>query len=838
MAQSQISLSVSGMSCASCTGRVEKALSNIAGVEDASVNLATETATVSLNGASLSEVTDALAAAGYPARTESGQFSIKGMSCASCTGRVERGLLSAPGVIQASVNLALETASVTWLAGVQSSQSVAQLISDTGYDATPVSARSPEQEDAKRDEAKVLGRLTLLAAVLTLPVFLLEMCSHFIPGAAGWIDAHIGKQNSWLLQFALTTVILAGPGRRFFQKGVPALLRGAPDMNSLVALGTFAAWGYSTVALFAPRVLPEASRGVYFEAAAVIVSLILLGRWLEARAKGQTGAAIRALLGLQPAIAMVEQDGHWAERPIETIRAGDHIQIRPGERIAVDGEVTSGGSFVDESMITGEPVPVEKLPGSTVVGGTVNGTGALFLRATAVGGDTVLAGIVRMVEEAQGTKLPIQAFVDRIVMWFVPAVLAVAALSVVVWLIFGPDPALTFALVSGVSVLIVACPCAMGLATPTSVMVGTGRAAELGVLFRKGDALQSLAGIDIIAFDKTGTLTEGQPEMTDFIAIGDEAEVLSRLAAVEALSEHPIAQAVSRAANERDLSLENVDGFSTLTGMGAMGTVGGAQVIVGANRLMAREGIDIAEFATRAAALGQAGKTPLYGAIDGKAVALIGVADPVKPSSKPVIAALHALGLRTAMITGDNAATAQAIADELGITNVTAEVLPGGKVAALQALRGDSATLAFVGDGINDAPALASADVGIALGTGTDVAIETADVVLISGSLDGVQRAITISRKTMRNIRQNLFWAFAYNTALIPVAAGVLYPIWGMLLSPMLAAGAMALSSVFVLTNALRLRFIARDTGQDFPGPPPPRRQNADFAKETAHEYR
>ncbi len=810
MDDAQYTFAISGLGCASCVGKAERAVERVPGVRDVAVNLASETVAVTLSDAPLSAVAAALEKAGYPPRTQHGDFQVSDMNCASCTGRVERALADVPGVTVASVNLATETATVTWIDGMLTASEIENHITAAGYPAKRKGADAAPIRSDKRDEATVIARLTLVAAALTLPVFLLEMCSHFIPGAAQWIDAQIGHRNSWLLQFALTSLVLAGPGNRFFRKGIPALLRGGPDMNSLVALGTFAAWSYSTVALFAPGLLPETSRAVYFEAAAVIVTLILLGRWFEARAKGQTGAAIRTLLDLQPGTAMVERDGIWAERGVETIRAGDHIQVRPGERIAVDGTVVSGGSFVDESMITGEPIPVEKLPDSAVVGGTVNGTGALFLRATAVGSDTVLAGIVRMVEEAQGSKLPIQALVDRIVMWFVPAVLCVATLSVLAWLVFGPDPALTFALVSGVSVLIVACPCAMGLATPTSVMVGSGRAAELGVLFRKGAALQSLADVDVVAFDKTGTLTEGQPELTDFATTSDADRILGQIAAIEALSEHPIAKAITRAAAEKGIQVPPVEGFSSVTGMGARGQVEGADIMVGADRMMAQEGLDISQFTEQAAAMGQAGKTPLYAAVNGEVVALIGVADRLKPSAKPVIDALHNLGLRTALITGDNKATAHAIAAELGIDVVTAEVTPEGKVAALDALRAGGKSLAFVGDGINDAPALASADIGIALGSGTDVAIETADVVLMSGALQGVERAIDISRKTMRNIRQNLFWAFAYNTALIPVAAGVLYPVWGTLLSPMLAAGAMALSSIFVLTNALRLRFIGQ----------------------------
>jgi len=588
-------------------------------------------------------------------------------------------------------------------------------------------------------------------------------------------------------------------------------LKGAPDMNSLVAVGTGAAYAYSVVATFLPGVLPASVRAVYFEAAAVIVVLILVGRYLEARAKGRTGAAIQKLLGLQTRTARVLRDGETVELAIDDLRVDDIVLVRPGERIAVDGALVDGESHVDESMITGEPIPVAKTRGDTVTGGTVNGVGSLRFRATRVGADTTLAQIIRMVEEAQGAKLPIQGLVDRITLWFVPAVMAIAALTVLAWLILGPDPALTFALVAGVSVLIIACPCAMGLATPTSIMVGTGRAAEMGVLFRKGDALQQLTSVGVVALDKTGTVTEGRPELTDMVLTDgfQRAGVLAQVAAVEEHSEHPIAQAIVRSARAERVERRDASGFQSITGYGAKATVDGVEVLVGADRFMHREGIDPSALSEAETGLAISGRTALYAAIDGKIAAVIGVSDPVKPSSRDAIQALHRQGLKVAMITGDKQQTADAIAAETGIDHVIAGVLPDGKVAALDRLRAEGQKIAFVGDGINDAPALAHADVGIAIGTGTDVAIESADVVLMSGDLRGVVNAFEVSARTMRNIRQNLFWAFGYNTALIPVAAGLLYPAFGLLLSPVLAAGAMALSSVFVLTNALRLRRVA-----------------------------
>ncbi len=821
---STITLSIEGMSCASCVGRVQRALAAVPGVTNAEVNLATETARIS-GTAGTAALADVLDKSGYPAREAVADLAIAEMTCASCVGRVERAFRAVPGVTGAEVNLATETARVRYLEGAVSPATLIDVARAAGYPASLVgaSATGNEADDRairKDREARALATRTKIAALLTLPVFILEMGGHLFPGLHDVIAGTIGMQNAWIVQFVLTTVVLVWPGRSFYTKGVPALLRGAPDMNSLVALGTSAAWVYSVVATFAPFLLPQSARAVYFEAAAVIVVLILLGRTLEARAKGRTGAAIERLVGLRPKTARVERAGEVIEIAVADIAVGDSIHVRPGERIAVDGTVVSGASWVDESMISGEPAPVEKQDGGHVVGGTVNGTGALVFRATHVGADTVLARIVRMVEEAQSARLPIQALVDRITLWFVPTVIVIATVTVAVWLAVGPAPTIALALVAGVSVLIVACPCAMGLATPTSIMVGTGRAAELGVLFRRGDALQGLQGVRVVALDKTGTLTAGRPELTDLVVTPGFAEddVLTLVAAAEAASEHPVASAILRAAQARGLVVPEAAGFQSMTGHGVAAEVSGRRILVGADRLMLREGVDMTG-APAADAMARKGRTPLYAAIDGRLAALIGVADPVKPGTPAAIEALHAMGLRVAMITGDNAATARAIGDSLGIDTVVAEVLPDGKVAALEALRDEHGPVAFVGDGINDAPALASADVGIAIGTGTDVAIETADVVLMSGDLRAVVDALAVSRATLRNIKQNLFWAFGYNVALIPVAAGVLYPFGGPVLSPALAAGAMALSSVFVLTNALRLRRV-RSAGLGTATPP------------------
>ena len=802
---SNISLPIEGMTCASCVSRVERALKKVPNVLEAHVNLATETAVISMNEPNQSALITAIEDAGYAVPMSTQTFGIEGMTCASCVSRVERALLKLPNVTTAHVNLATEQATVT---GNVTEAELFQAVEDAGYEPHHIAAVATANEamlERKAEEQDGLKRDLKLAALLTLPVFVLEMGSHMFMGFHHWIAANIGTQNSWLLQFVLTTLVLLFPGRRFYTKGFPALFKGAPDMNSLVAVGSMAAYLYSVVATFMPQWLPEGTVFVYFEAAAVIVTLILLGRYLEARAKGRTSEAIQRLVGLQAKTARVERNGEMVELPIAEVKLGDIIEVRPGERIAVDGMVLSGQSFVDEAMISGEPVPVEKKEGSPVTGATVNQNGSLRFEATAVGETTVLAQIIRMVSDAQGGKLPIQTAVDKVTLWFVPAVMVLAALTFLAWWIWGPDPRLTFALVNAVAVLIIACPCAMGLATPTSIMVGTGRGAEMGVLFRRGEALQGLQEVNVVAVDKTGTLTEGKPVLTDFIAAQgfERAQVLPLVAAAENRSEHPIARAIVVAAEGMQLP-ELID-FQSITGLGIAATTAEHKVEVGADRYMHSLGLDVSVFQADAERLAGQGKSPMYAAIDGKLAAIMAVADPIKESTPAAIQALHDMGLKVVMISGDNQHTAKAIARQLNIDEVVAEVMPEGKVDTLKALQ-KQGRVAFIGDGINDAPALAQADVGLAVGTGTDIAIEAADVVLMSGRLTAVSDAIALSRATIRNIRQNLFWAFAYNVALIPVAAGVLYPKFGILLSPMFAAGAMALSSVFVLSNALRLR--------------------------------
>ncbi|MHA6298207.1 heavy metal translocating P-type ATPase [Devosia sp. CAU 1758] len=731
-------------------------------------------------------------------------LNIEGMTCASCVSRVEKALLKVPGVEMATVNLATERATVSG----GDADALIQAVEKVGYKGSVRKADAPAHDHAHHhdEDAAVLRRDVIIAAIPTLPLFLVEMTGHLYMPFHMWLMSAVSMDVLWVSYFVLASFVLFVPGLRFFKAGIPALLRGAPEMNSLVALGAGAAWLYSSVVTFAPQLVPADTRYVYFEAAAVIVTLILVGRWLEALAKGRTGEAISRLMQQQARTARIERDGSAVDVPVDSVRVGDVVLVRPGEKVAVDGEIIDGNSHVDESMISGEPLPVSKSVGASVVGGTLNVSGSFRFRATKVGADTMLAQIIRMVEDAQAGKLPIQAVVDRITAVFVPVVIALAILTSIIWFILGPEPSLSYALVNAVAVLIIACPCAMGLATPMSIMVGTGRAAQLGVLFRKGEALQQLRDARLVAFDKTGTLTEGKPVLTDLILDDDfeHDEVLTLVAAVESRSEHPIATAIVAAAEKAGLTLGTVTEFTSNPGTGVTARVDGRLVAVGAQSHMSH--LDFSDFADAMERLSGEGKTPVFASIDDRLAAAIVVADSIKPSSRAVIEALHTMGLKTAMISGDNRRTAEAIAAKLGIEEVRAEVLPADKVEAIQSLRQGNRVIAYVGDGINDAPALAEADIGIAVGSGTDAAIESADVVLLGGDLKGVLNALTVSRATLRNIWENLFWAFGYNAILIPVAAGLLYPSFGILLSPMIGAGAMAFSSIFVIGNAQRLR--------------------------------
>ncbi|MBB5761938.1 Cu+-exporting ATPase [Methylorubrum rhodesianum] len=804
------------MSCASCVGRVETAVRAVAGVQAANVNLATgRVSGVLAAGASDIAVADAVRGAGYEPVEVVTELRVSGMTCASCVGRVERALGQVPGVRDATVNLATQRASVRHLGGAGMAQRIVAAVAAAGYEAEPVrdAAAAGDRERAEREaEIAALRRSVLLAALATAPLLVFEMSAHLSGSLHEALTRTLGQGMLTLLSLVFASLIQFGPGLRFYAKGIPALLRGAPDMNSLVMLGTSAAYGFSVVAALAPWLLPAGTAYTYFEAGAVIVTLILLGRWFEARARGRTSDAIRHLLTLQARTARVVRDGVETEVDVEGVRPGDVVAVRPGERLPVDGTVLDGASYVDEAMVTGEPVPARKATGDEVIGGTVNGTGSFRFRATKVGSDTLLAQIVRTVEAAQGSKLPIQALVDRVTTWFVPAVLGAAAVTLGIWLAFGPSPALAFALANAVAVLIIACPCAMGLATPTSIMVGTGKAAEFGILFRRGEALQALRDARVIALDKTGTLTKGTPELTDIAVLPgfDEDTVLRLLASMEARSEHPVAAAIVAAAQRRGVRLAEAVGFEAIPGFGARAMVEGRRVEAGADRLMRRRGLDLSALSGAAERLADDGRTPLYVAVDGVLAALVAVADPIKESTPEAIAALRRLDARVVMVTGDNRRTAEAVARRLGIDAVEAEVLPTDKADVVRRLQADGTVpVAFVGDGINDAPALAQADVGLAIGTGTDIAVESADVVLMSGDLRNVANAVALSRATIRNIRQNLFWAFAYNAVLIPVAAGALYPAFGILMSPLFAGLAMAFSSVSVVLNALRLRAFA-----------------------------
>lgn len=805
-----LDIPIAGMTCAGCVARIEKAIRAVPGVHEASINLATKRAHV--RGGDSLAVAEAIRAAGYQPAPQTIELKISGLTCASCVARVEKALRATPGVTCASVNLVTERATVDLLAGTATPAALVAAVTQAGYRAVasgaPLGEAAESETSAKDREVRSLFGAVALAGVGSAPLFLAQMVGHIAPRAHHTIDAAFGEPGWRLISLGLASFVLFVPGLRFYRKGIPNLLRLSPDMNSLVVLGASAAWAYSIVATFAPRWLPAGADNVYYEAASVIVTLILLGRWLEAKAKCRTSLAIGRLMTLQPKAAHVERGGGEIEVVVDQVRPGDVVIVRPGERVPVDGDVIDGASYVDESMITGEPTPVGKAAGASVVGGTVNKSGAFRFRATRVGADTVLAQIARMVEAAQGAKLPIQALVDRVTTWFVPGVMAVAALTFAVWMALGPPPALGLALVNAVAVLIIACPCAMGLATPMSIMVGAGRAAELGVLFRRGEAMQILSDVRVIALDKTGTLTAGRPELTDFEIAGgfEEGDLLTWIASVERRSEHPIASAIVEAATTRALTLLDVDAFAASPGLGVSAEIAGHRVEIGADRFMHQLGVDISGFQPRAAQLADTGKSPFYAAVDRRVAGVFAIADPIKPGAHSALEALRSRGLKIAMITGDNHQTAKAVARTLGIDQVIAEVLPDGKVDAVRRLQRAFGSTAFVGDGVNDAPALAAADVGIAMGAGTDIAIESADIVLVRGDLSGVTDALGLSRATLNNIRQNLIWAFGYNVVLIPIAAGSLYPAFGLLLSPVLAAAAMALSSVSVVANALRLR--------------------------------
>ncbi|MDP8946203.1 MAG: heavy metal translocating P-type ATPase [Actinomycetota bacterium] len=738
------------------------------------------------------------------------------MTCASCVGRVERVLKKVPGVLEARVNLANERATVEYLAGEVEPRELEKAVEGAGYGVIREDERSSVADSHERDYRKLRTHF-LLAAALTAMILvgsLPHMFEFMLPIPAGWLNLGL---------LLLATPVQLWAGWRFYRGAWAALKHGQANMNTLVVMGTSAAYLYSVVATLAPQLFAAGRAEVYFDTSALIITLILLGRLLEARAKGRTNEAIKKLARLQAKTARVVRDEEEVDVPVENVEIGDIVVVRPGEKIAVDGLVLSGESAVDESMITGESIPVTKREGDEVIGATMNASGSFRFEATKVGEDTALHQIMRMVEEAQGSKAPIQRLADRVSGVFVPAVIGVAAATFVIWLIVGPEPALTFALLNAVAVLIIACPCAMGLATPTSIMVGTGKGAESGILIRGGEAFEAAHKLDTVVLDKTGTLTRGTPELTDVVVEDGarEEELLRLLASAERASEHPVGEAIVRGAKYRGLPLSEVEAFEAVSGGGIRARVEGREVLVGSRRFLSEAGVFEDGLAPRGEELAREGKTPIFVAMDGKPAGLVAVADVVREESREAIGQLNSLGLEVAMLTGDNRRTAEAIARELGVDRVVAEVRPEDKAAEVKRLQAEGKIVGMVGDGINDAPALAQADVGISIGTGTDVAMEAADLTLISGDVRGVARAISLSKATVRNIEQNLFWAFAYNVALIPVAAGVLYPLFSEgnvpevlrpffgeygFLNPVLAAAAMALSSVTVLSNALRLR--------------------------------
>lgn len=721
---------------------------------------------------------------------------VSGMTCAACSGRVQRALEQTPGVTSAAVNLMTNEATVEYETATTSPERLVDVIRGTGYGAElPALAASAEERVSAQDE--------------TRDAEIRELRHKFYVSAAATVLAMvIGMPMTDLGRYALlalTLPVVGWAGRHFYTRAWAAFRHHSADMNTLIAVGTGAALLFSVaVTVFDDWLVARGIPAhVYYEAVVAIIALILLGNLLEARAKRRTSDAIRRLIGLRPATARVVRDGQESDIPLDQLRVGDEMLVRPGETIPADGAVVDGTTHVDESMLTGEPVPVPKQIGDGVIGATLNRNGALRVRVTRVGRDTVLSRIIALVQQAQGSKAPIQRLADRISAVFVPVVLSIAVATFVLWFVLGPEPAYLHALVAAVTVLIIACPCAMGLAVPTAVMVSTGRGAELGVLIKGGEALERAGAINTIVFDKTGTLTQGQPAITD--VLGD-AEMLRLAASVERLSEHPYAEAIVAEAGRRGMTLGAPWNFKTLTGRGVRGVVDSHQVAVGNAALLQELKIDATASAADALRLSGEGKTPMYVAIDRQLAGVIAVADPIKGTSREAVAGLHAMGLDVLLLTGDNRGTAESVARQVGIDHVVAEVLPDRKLDEIRRLQGEGKVVAMVGDGLNDAPALAQADVGIAMGTGTDVAMEAGSVTLMRGDPVGVVHAVRLARQTMRVIRQNLFWAFIYNVIGIPIAAGVLYPAFGLLLTPAMAAGAMAVSSVSVVTNSLRLK--------------------------------
>ncbi len=798
---------IEGISCASCVAKIEKGLQSEEGVIQASVNFGTKKATIFYDSqrVSPSVIVKKVSDSGYSSITEKAVLPISGMSCASCVQKIEKALMETPGVISASVNFATEKASVSYLGSQVSLQELKMVVHNTGYKVRAVKEDTEEKDwekIAQENEIRTLRTKLLLGAVLSLAIFLGSM-----PELFTWVPELF--TSFWAL-LIMTSPVQFWVGWQFYRGFWAALKHKSADMNTLIAVGTSAAYLYSLAATMFPAFFIAAGQQpkVYFDTSAIIITLILLGRYLEARAKGHTSDAIKKLMGLQAKTARVVRNGEEVDIPVETVEIGDIVVVRPGEKVPVDGEIIEGSSALDESMLTGESLPVEKSVGDEVVGATINKTGAFKFKTTKVGSDTVLAQIIKLVEDAQGSKAPIQRLADKISGIFVPIVIGLAVVTFITWLIFGPAPSFIFALLNFVAVLIIACPCALGLATPTAIMVGTGKGAENGVLIKGGESLETAHRLNTIIFDKTGTLTKGEPEVTDIVPLNDykEETILYLAASAEKYSEHPLGEAIVKRAKELGVNLTDPSEFNAIPGHGIEATVNGTVVLLGNLKLMQKHAVQLGALEAKAKALSNEGKTPMFVADNGKATGIVAVADTLKEQSAKAVAALHELGIEVAMITGDNRRTAEAIASQVGIDRVLAEVLPEDKAQEVKKLQDEGRIVAMVGDGINDAPALAQSDIGIAIGTGTDVAMEASDITLISDDLRAVVTAIQLSKKTMRVIKQNLFWAFFYNSAFIPVAAGILFPFFGVLLNPVFAAVAMAASSISVVSNSLRLK--------------------------------
>jgi Cu+-exporting ATPase len=802
---------ITGMTCATCASTIEKSLSKTPGIEEANVNFASEEASVQYDPAKvdLAGIKSTISGLGYGAATKKSVFPVRGMTCASCVARVETALAGVPGVISANVNLASEKATVEYTEEVRFAD-LRHAVKDAGYELDPETESLEDVSSASQREIRTVRNRFIFAAILAFFIMVISMGLSF-PGKGYLL---------WLL----ATPVQFWAGMRFYRGAWGAIKHRTADMNTLIVMGTSAAYLYSVVAVLFPGLFSAANieLGLYFDTSAMIITLILLGRFLESRAKGQTSEAIKKLIGLSPKTATIIRNGDEIEIPVEEVQAGDLIVVRPGERIPVDGILREGYSSIDESMISGESIPVEKKTGDEVIGASINKTGSFKFEATRVGKDTTLARIIKLVDEAQGSKAPIQRLADVIASYFVPAVIVIALVTFIVWFFVGPAPALTFALLNFVAVLIIACPCALGLATPTAIMVGTGKGAEHGILIKSGEALERSQKINTIIFDKTGTLTRGEPEVTDIITVPSfsKDQVLQYAASAERGSEHPLGEAIIKAALKEKLKLSDALEFNAIPGFGIEASIDSHKVVLGNHRLMNEKGINLDGHQDIANELFEKGKTVMFLSLNSKIAGIIAMADTIKPNAKEAVQTLHKEGIETIMITGDNKHTAEAIAHEIGIKHVLSEVLPEHKAQEVKKLQKER-VVAMVGDGINDAPALAQADVGIAIGTGTDVAMETGEITLISGDLTGVLTAIALSKSTMRTIKQNLFWAFAYNTALIPIAAGILYLAFGQtgvpsglnfilgnygFLNPMLAAAAMAASSITVVTNSLRLK--------------------------------